>query len=252
MTYRTLIIDDEIFMCRALRKVIEDHCPDFSVVDEAYNGSTGLKLVQENHYDVILTDIRMPVMSGLEFLNEIRDMGMEMPVIIITGHSEFNYTRTAIRLRATDYILKPLNVEEIKSVLNYLSERMRNLSFTKAKHELQGINNGHALIESMLDYMKHYYMRDLSIAFFSEKTGYNPSYISRLFKLQTGKGFIQHLIEVRMEHAKQMLVHTDLQVSEIGEKVGYVDSNHFGKVFKKEVGSSPGVYREKIRSGVSL
>ncbi len=242
-----MIMDDEWMMCEALQRIITAHCPDFEVKDISYNGLDGLKLMETNRYDVILTDIRMPKMDGLEFLRKIRERNNQIPVVIITGHNEFEYTRKAIRLGATDYILKPLDKGEIKEVLNQLAELIRKDSGREAANDWDRINGGVKLIASMTEYMQeHYRDEKLSIAYFSEKMDFNPSYLSRLFKMEIGKGFVHYLTDIRIEHAKRLLASSELQIWEIGERVGYLDKNHFGKVFKKEVGVPPGEYREKL------
>lgn len=251
MRYQVLIIDDEIFMCEALKQVIHKYCSEYEVVDIAYNGIEGLRHVENRkkndlQYDLIFTDIRMPKMDGLKFLKSIREKGINTPVIIITGHSEFEYSRTALRLGATDYILKPLDRNEIREVLDHLTEQMRKVAMSVDEDVWEKTNNRSEMIQSMLEYMEQYYMEDLSISFFSGKTNFNPSYLSRIFKLETGKGFIQQLIDIRIKHAQRLLVTTGLHASEIGEKVGYSDKNHFGKIFKKEIGLPPGVYREQM------
>lgn len=246
--YNLLVMDDEFFMCEALKQIIHTSCPDFQVTHVAYNGQDGLELVMNHSFAAIITDIRMPKMDGLSFLQRLREKGNDTPVIIITGHSEFEYTRKALRLGAIDYILKPLERGEIVSVLSDLSERFRKDSGDEKEKRWNASLTGSELIQSIIEYMEEHYQKDLSIAFFSEKTGYNQSYISRLFKLEAGINFLQLLTEVRIRHAKELLYRTELPVFEIGSLVGYPDNNHFGRVFKKEVGLPPGEYREQMRS----
>ena len=191
----------------------------------------------------------MPIMDGLDLMKEMATLGFHQPVIIITGHSEFEYARTAFRLGAVDYLLKPIKSNELRDVLHNLQEQLSKKKEEQGTEllnsELTDQNKGAELIRSILKLIETSYMDDLSLAVIADQAGFNASYLSRLFKMETGKGFVQYLREVRMKHACQMLITTGLTIEHIANKIGFMDEKHFRRTFKKEFGLTPGEYRKE-------
>src|SRR5690625_3727883 len=120
--YNILVVDDELWMCKGLKVVIEKHCPEFTVADMAYNGREALQLINENHYDLVITDIRMSEMDGLQLIESLKQQEHDIPIIVISGFDEFEYAQKALRLGVIDYLLKPLNKEDVKRVLEKIKE----------------------------------------------------------------------------------------------------------------------------------
>jgi two-component system response regulator YesN len=128
--YRILAVDDrEIFLTELKRLKLWGEKPEFKIVDTASNGKEALELLCKNSYDIVLSDIRMPVVDGLQLLREIQKDKLCPCVVILSEYSEFNYARQGIVLGAFDYIVKPANEETMIKLLN------------RAKVFLDNINN---------------------------------------------------------------------------------------------------------------
>jgi two-component system response regulator YesN len=240
--FNILVVDDEVWMREGLKIVIKESCPDFTVADTVHDGKEALAYLEKKQYDVVLTDIRMEEMDGIAFLREVRRRGWNIPVVIITGYDEFDYARQALRLGAIDYLLKPLDREEIKNVLQNVKDGLdkETTDDRKESTEMQGLQ----VVDYMKDKVNRCYMDDLAVSILADETGYNPSYLSRLFKLETGKGFIQYLTDKRMLASHQLLLETEMTVAEIAKQVGFLDDKYFIKIFKREFSSSPAEYRK--------
>lgn len=119
-----MIVDDEPLFREFLLNFIPWEEYGFVIVAEAKNGLEALKLADEHQPDVVLTDINMPKMDGLEFANELLKVAPETAIVFITGHNEFDYARKAIRLGASDYILKPFEKEELILTLLKLKDNL--------------------------------------------------------------------------------------------------------------------------------
>jgi two-component system response regulator YesN len=116
--YKILAVDDrEIFLTELKRLKIWNEKSEFKIVDTASNGKEALELLCRNSYDLVLTDIRMPVVDGLQLLREIQKDKLCSCVVILSEYSEFNYARQGIVLGAFDYIVKPANEETMKELL---------------------------------------------------------------------------------------------------------------------------------------
>lgn len=118
-----VIVEDEIKIREGLKSIIEKFTPHKVVACEC-DGKAGLEEIRRLRPDVVFTDICMPVMDGLSMLEQIRDLGMNTYVVLLTGYSEFEYARRSIQLMAEDYLLKPLNVEDIIESLDKIGKKI--------------------------------------------------------------------------------------------------------------------------------
>ncbi|WHX47501.1 response regulator [Paenibacillus woosongensis] len=139
MDIKALLIDDEPLILNHLKNAIPWNEMQIELVGTARNGVKGLELVMEFEPDIILCDIRMPLMDGLEFLREIRRLGYETEVIMLTGYQEFEYARLALQHGVKDYILKPINYTELEAAIGKLADEVRSRRSEKrcAERQLQ-------------------------------------------------------------------------------------------------------------------
>lgn len=115
--WKVLIADDEPKIRRGLRGAVEDLGSDFQVVAEAEDGEVALELARETRPDILLVDIRMPILNGLELIERLGAISTDWIIIVVTGHDEFEYARQALKLKITDYLLKPVSRETFSNVM---------------------------------------------------------------------------------------------------------------------------------------
>lgn len=121
---RTLIIDDEPFIRGGLKVLIDWEKYGFKIVDEAENGIKAIEKIKENNIDVVITDIKMPRMDGLELIEYVnKNMDVNIDFIVLSGFSDFDYARKAIKFNVNDYLLKPVQKEELINSLIKIHER---------------------------------------------------------------------------------------------------------------------------------
>ena len=108
-----VIADDEINLCLSLKKVIENHCEDTSVVGTFFNGRDLLDFIKSNHVDIVITDIKMPLATGLDVAKFISENKINTHIIITTGYKEFEYARQAINYHVDCLLAKPFAYKEI-------------------------------------------------------------------------------------------------------------------------------------------
>ena len=123
-----LIIDDERGIRRALREILEF---EEIRVSEAENGKEGFKMIQENTYDLVFCDIKMPFMDGMEVLNEVHKNDLDVPVVMISGHGTVETAVQAIKQGAFDFIEKPLDLNRILVLLRNVKDRNHLVEETK-------------------------------------------------------------------------------------------------------------------------
>ena len=133
MPQRILVIDDELDMLMLLRMIIEDKT-DYEV-ETTNTPSEGLKLLTENHYDLVITDLKMPGMDGIELFDEFKEIKPDVPVIIITAYGSLEIADEAMKKGVADFITKPFRKDNILFTINRVLElalvRRENIELRK-------------------------------------------------------------------------------------------------------------------------
>ena len=122
---RIVVIEDEIRIREGIIKLLGKLNKGYEVVGEADNGRTGLELLKEKCPDIVITDIRMPEMDGLEMLQAMYEIGLNTKAIVISAYSEFEYARTAMKLGVTEYLLKPITLSAFSQSLNKVAFQIK-------------------------------------------------------------------------------------------------------------------------------
>lgn len=252
-----LVADDEFPTRSGVKAAIRDWSGDRIDVCCAENGLDAFEMVKSRQPSLVISDIRMPGMSGIELLERLRVNGLDTPFILLTGYAEFEYAQQAIRWGACAYILKPVEREQlIASVKDGLrrggsSERARRHpdfgdanSYGEMEDAIPKTHN--ALIRKALAYIHREYGRStLGIKELAEQIHLNPSYISVLFKEETNQTFSDYVLALRLRKARELLATTDLKIYEIAERTGFSSSKYFVKVFREREQMTPKHYRDK-------
>ena len=246
MKYTVIIAEDEELLLNNLVEKIPRSDSEFEVVGTAQTGDQALELVKKERPDLIMTDIKMPVMDGMTLLTEVHNLFPLTKMVIISGFSDFEYARQAIALKVTDYLLKPVMTEDLTKVL----QKVKNEIQIAGNHQEETYPSGTshetpAQIASFLkDYLVENHTRDVNLNLIAEKLNYSSSHLSKIFSQIYGCTPNKYLMNLRMSHAQSLLLHNpELSIREIGEMVGYHDQGYFSRIFKKQVGKSPFDYR---------
>ena len=237
---RVLLVDDEIMIREGFKRLFDWEAHDCEVVGEAADGMEALGQIDSLQPDIVIMDINIPIMSGLKVIQLSRIKHPRIAYVIVSGYDDFSYCREALRLKITDYILKPVNYEEFGTCIDNLKislfeQRVASMQEPKKQEE--------RVITGITRYLQEHLSEDVSLSVLAEEFHLNAQYISQLFKNEIGVGFLAYLTGIRMEKAKQLLLSTSLSVAEIAREAGYGDYRVFTKVFKKNEGVTPSQYR---------
>lgn len=258
---KLLIMDDEKSICSLLKNMIPWAELNLKPAGEAYDGREGLELIQRLQPDIVITDICMPGLNGLQMVEEVRKNKKikDTVIIFISGYNEFSYAKGALKMGAFDYILKPIDREELTEILRKAIEEIENrdrgtqyvtklkqeiakLSHTGQEEETYSVNAVEA-VQKAVEYMKQHSNEDLSLESIAEKVHVSSAYFSQIFKREMGAGFSDYLNGLRIEKAKVLLKQPFLKINEIADIVGYRSIVHFNRTFKRYVGVTPSEYR---------
>lgn len=241
MSYRVLVTDDEYNSRMGVAVTLEQWGKEKFLIDTAANGKQAYEFIQKQHYDLLITDIRMPVMTGLELLSAIRSQDNPLKTILLTGFAEFEYAQKGLQLGASDYLLKPIQQEQLIEAVERVHNEME-------AEEASTIVMQNPYIELALAYISSNLQMPLTIKEVSSHVHLNPSYFSVLFKDNIGSSFSDYLTEFRMNTAKKMLLESHDSLDVITERIGLQTTSYFIKLFKKAEGVTPKQYREQHRS----
>ncbi len=202
---------------------------------------------------IVICDIEMPNENGLDFIEWIsewvRFSGEPVECIMLTCHPEYQYVRRALQLGCRDYVLKPMDPAELEAALRKAADSVELRREKNSRLETDRVKDVHedVVYDKILPYIKAHLSDPLSVDQLAAYVALNPQYLMRMFKKKTGKSILAYVSEERIALAKEMLLKTDWSLETITEKIGYISPAHFGALFKKFEGMSPGQYRKKFR-----
>ena len=244
-----VVAEDEELILNHIVKNIQQVGLGFSVVGTAQNGKQALELIEEHSPDLVLTDIRMPVIDGLEVLKNIALGYPYIKTIIISGYSEFEYAKQAIKYGVKDYLLKPLEVEELREALFKVKISLQTESdFLKGKitKSIPGSQTPEEIVTIIAHFIKENFNQEINLNSLAHHFNFNASYLSKLFKKHYDETPVKYLLNLRINEAKHLLnSQPELDVKTVGELVGYSDQFYFSRIFKHLTGKSPSEYREQ-------
>ncbi|OLS35558.1 response regulator [Bacillus sp. MRMR6] len=227
-----LVVEDEAIIRQGLKVLLEQVIGGYQVT-EAKSGEEGIALFHQRIPHLIITDIRMGGMNGLTFISKVRQVSESIPVIILSGHSDFEYARTAMRYSITDYLLKPINrVELSETISNIFKEEEKEKAVTSVQ------------FQKILKYIDDHLSHEITLKHIADYVYLNPQYIGQLFKTELNQTYTEYITAERLKRAKQLLKSTSLKVYEVAQLSGYKSPKHFMTVFKQEVGKTPVQYRK--------
>lgn len=251
--YQVYIVDDAVLTRKALVMTIPWNQWGCEVVGAADDGEKALEEIVNLVPDIVITDIRMIRMNGLEMIKKCRESGNNAQFIVISGYNEFEYAQKAIKMDVLDYILKPIDDDELHDAVQRAVERLKeqgkrekeNIADTNNK-KLQvdySENNLNAHLRQAMQYVQMHYSTELSVRNVARYLNISESYLTKLFKIEINLTFVEYLTRVRIRKSLEWMKDKNMPIYEIAEKVGYRDYRYFSSTFKKYMGIGPKDYQ---------
>lgn len=246
--YDVVLVDDEEWSLKTSRVLFHWDEYGFRIILATTDPNKALEVLKTKHVDVLLLDLCMPRLSGIEMLKEIRNNGNHAKVVILSGYSNFEFAQTAITYNVFEYCLKPLSENKAIEVITRLKEELdrengvyENLV---AYNEIENVS-----FNKMIKYIDQCYTEKLYLNELADKFGINLTYCCYLFKKHFDCGFNIYVTNVKMKKAAKMLCEDKMNIDEIASYLNY-EYVYFNKLFKKYYNKTPRQYRiEYINKG---
>ena len=260
-TYKLLIADDEPLIRQGISSLDWGKI-GITVCAVANNGKEAIDLASLHIPDLVLADIRMPIVNGLDMAERVLAQNKKCKIIFLSGYEDFAYAKRALHMGAFDCILKPASPEEILETCRRATLQIRQETEAcqlpsvhmavlereaREMREKEPDSEGKINVREINRFIEQHYMENLSLNTLSQTFNFNAIYINRMLKKETGFTFLEILTNKRMSEAVRFLEETNWKLGKIAETVGVPDQRYFSTMFKKYYGCSPKQYRQKMK-----
>ncbi len=249
---KLLFVEDEYYTRTGILQSMDWSALGIDHVDSAGNGREGQQKLRDKP-DILLTDIRMLFVTGLDIARQLKQDDPDSEVIILSSYSDKEYLLTAISLSAVSYIEKPVQLDELRQALQQAVQRRKKRLLLREMEEKRHFSSlpeentpafRHATRLVLQLIAQKYSDPMLSVNSVAEEVHLSPVYLTTAFKEDTGRTVKRVLTDVRIEAAKRLLQSTNLPVAEVAAQSGYDNANYFSKLFRQETGKTPNEFRE--------
>lgn len=248
---KVVVVEDEELVRKGIVLTVDWAGAGCAVVGEAANGEEGLEVIRRYRPDLIVTDIRMPKLDGIEMLRRLREEGNRAHVVFLTAYSDFSYG--------------PVGAEAGRCGLPAQALSRRGAGGDHRPHpqprpgrspaapaapvlpEGQGPEKSKYVREALTYLSEHYNDPDISVSSVARSLGVSDGHLSHVFKKETSYTLSAYLTNYRMHKATELLRDCRVKVYEVAESVGYRDITYFSSAFKKSVGMSPSEYQKRCQ-----
>jgi YesN/AraC family two-component response regulator len=238
-----MLIDDEKAIRGILKSTIDFASVGMYVAGEAESGIEAINTIDEIRPHIVFVDIKMPFMDGIEFSRLAIQRYPRLKIIVLTAFNQFEYARQCIGIGISDFMVKPIDKQEIEAALRKIKADLDLHKFDNIDEPTEPKCSTTA--EKIKEYLRaNFTSPDLNLASTAIVFGFNPNYLSRMFKSEVGISFSDYLFARRMEMAVE-LAEKKMLMYQAADQVGIPDPNYFGRCFKKYTGKS---YSEFIKS----
>lgn len=253
-----ILVDDEVVAVNALKRRVDWSKFGIDGVFTANSMQQAQEIFKKEKIDFMLCDIDMPQGNGLELFEWVKMFYPAVECIYVTCHPEFEYMRKALKLGSADYILKPIDYEELDEALAQMASRISRKAVVEKipegiirkieqeELEKRQDNAVYAAKKYILDHIQE----TISVEDIAGEVHLNAQYLMRSFKKETGLSILEFITKERVDLAKELLVKTEYPINRVADSVGYGNYSYFTKIFKRDTGLVPAAYRQEYRKKV--
>jgi len=281
MDLKLLITDDETMDREGLARQLDWKEYSICEVFTAKDGLSALEILKNNDIDILLSDIKMPLMSGIELAKNAREIKPELQIVFVSGYDDFMLAKMAIQVSVYEYILKPVCTDELSACIKNLVDKVRaqRAILSKNKQDVQSVKESKdaseenspvqklhnlkttteidylerqrksrsgSIVGEVISYVESNYKNNINLDKIARIMYYTPNYLGKIFKEETELYFSEYLMEYRMRQAAILLRDRNIKILEVSMSVGYKSIPTFIKNFKSVYGVTPSEYKKYL------
>lgn len=253
-----LIVEDEELELEFIEAVIREELQPEDVLITAHTGAQAVQQAKKRHPDIIIMDIVLPEMDGLEAIAEIRKFAPETCISILSAYTDFRFAQRAISLRVFEYMLKPIKPSDFKVILKHMMETVEEgreheknsapqlVAETIAKNS-QTSAEQQSFVDESVRYIQKHFKERLTLQMVASRVYMNAQYFSRVFKRETGVTFTEYVNTLKIQYACKLLETTNYPAYRISSECGFTDPSYFNRVFYAQMNMTPKKYKKLSR-----
>lgn len=243
--YSLVIVDDETELLDGLTHYFPWESIGFVVIGSFIDGRSALEFCTHTIPDVVLSDIRMPFMDGLQLIEALTALDPTPLFCVMSAYNDFEYAKRAISYGVQEYLVKPASFDEIRKTFLKIKTLLDGTTVAVAAQHAGPEQTNHLIAQTYAIMEKR--IGTCSLQNIASELGITDSYLSRLFKEKSGRNFQEVLLEKKMETARQMLQSkVSYKNKEIAQALGYQDTQNFCRTFQKYWGKSPQKFKKEM------
>lgn len=257
--YKVLVVEDETLIRKGLIFSIKWAELNCNVIAEASDGEEGIEKIRRFKPDIVITDINMPILNGIDMIRETQEESFYR-AIIITGHDDFEYAKQAIKYGVSEYLLKPVEHEELgqaiqRAIREIDMQKAYQAELLKRKHDTSNvvistdqlkITSKSVIVVRMIDYIKENYMCKVVMTELAEELECSSTMMNNKFKSETGTTFNDFLNRYRILKAIELIKEKKHPLYRVAECTGFKNYKYFNQVFNKYVGCSATEFEQSL------
>ncbi|MDO4454274.1 MAG: AraC family transcriptional regulator [Eubacteriales bacterium] len=239
-----LIVDDNVPVVHGIENIIDRKENSIDGIFKAFSMHRAMEILKREKIDLLISDIEMPGGSGLDLIEWVNEQKICCISIILSSFADFHYAKKAISLGVSEYLLKPVENEELMRAIKKAQQKLPAKQ-KEMEQEKNTDETGSDMIEKIKQYIEEHLSQEITRKEIAEFAGFNQEYLSTLFKKETGDTLSEYIQKKRLSVAKKLLRKTNLPISLISQECGYETLSYFSNVFRQRVGVSPREYRKQ-------
>lgn len=250
---QTLIVDDEALERKGIKYLIEQFGYEMTV-HECANGLAASRFLAGQAVDILITDLKMPFMDGIELARQARSRYPDIKIMLYSAYSQFEYAKAAIELGVVHYIVKPINCNEFRAAMDKLLQACREEQRQRALLlEYEHIRHMTAcdapvsgdVVDAVIRIIETRYQENLTLEDIAGELFLSSGYLCHRFREHTGSTFVKYLNQYRLNVAAHLLSHSHMKAGDVSRKVGFNNPSYFGELFREQFGCTPRAYRSR-------